>query len=478
MIINPHQKKNRQFKLGSRRRCMSQRGIIKTLFKRSRPILILDLDYLAWFFTKRANAKNSTWKILKYKNAKCEFHSVGITNINFNKNVLQPITKLLSDSCRICHPKAIVAIKGTNTNKTFRQDILHMLEDFLAEYQIQTYSADCNSLLSTLLALKNNISDIGHLVVVTNDTYSWLANQPTKNDISFIAYTSENTPVYITEYTVLDYLSQHIESAKLINKLRLNTLKYAGLRYSALLLNFVGFLRSKSNVQFNFDASSLHSFYGSHGSGLEALISAHKYLSYIFLTKPEIMNVFLFSSAESFSLQLNRLLKFIDSDRSILLPFKAYFSSKCRAKFSTDYYIKVSQIRVKQLDPNLLIKPEFSSLIPYLPALFSRQTRSTKQYFTTLTHVHKYSIARSLLRQAALFSDGFSLKQCLTYLPATYNTASFRSAYIRNRRSKNWKYFLLEKTSDLPIIEYEDSAKPSASVAESYVLELLKNIMP
>jgi len=468
-------KKRKYFKLGKKRKLSIQRGILNTLQNTTSPVLVLDLDYLACILTKKMSSKASFLKIWKDDNILELIKNKSFSDSVINNKLLSHYVNFLSGACSICHPKYIIAFKHTSKRKKYRKDILESLEYFYNQYGIITYDAQ-DSLASALYTLKSTILEHKHTAVFTNDVLSWSCCVPNSKSISFISYTPENRCVYITDSTVLDYISNHIESNKLINQLRLGLLKYVGLRYTAGLLLFVEFLNSKQ-TDFQFNETEFNNFYGSSGQGLSQLIQAHKYLSYLFLTKPELMQLFFFGNAEALNLHVTRLLKLLDSDRLMLVRFQAFVKGKYSIKLQTNLSIELKSLSLKTIPTSLIKKHPFTQLHPFLPRLLKQHAKQTKHLFISSCTTPQ-NVSRSFLRQALLYTDVMTVKQCLSYLPKFYNADSFRKNYIKNKLLRRKKYLFIgvRTTPKYTIIDNEaQSTITETSPVDMYLAQLMKS---
>lgn len=192
--------------------------------------------------------------------------------------------------------------------------------------EVITYNYPLVDFLYTIRA-KNLLP--GSIYVLTNNILSWGVAPDTR--VVFIAATSGNRIILYNSKTGVEFLSKLIQTNKLLNKIKLETLKYLNLQYLLALLLYIDFSTSKidKSIPFTFDASyfkdkSTKKFSKSLGLGLDLLIDAHRFLSYALLTKPEYLDYFFLSDLNHFKLQLSRLLKILDLDIDILTLFKAY----------------------------------------------------------------------------------------------------------------------------------------------------------
>ena len=121
-------------------------------------------------------------------------------------------------------------------------------------------------------------------------------------------------------------------------------------------------------------------FLRSTGQGLDLITEAHKTLSYFFLTKPEMMDQFLFDATHNFILNLGQLVRVTSFDRSLLSYLSNYYSSTDRLNtVSTLFSFSLATLirdRTKQPPTKMKLFPD--QYLPVLTLLDSKSSPSKK----------------------------------------------------------------------------------------------------
>ena len=120
--------------------------------------------------------------------------------------------------------------------------------------------------------------------------------------------------------------------------------------------NLVKFKKVKADQTLNISDKS---FLGSKGQGLSLLSDAHKEISYIFLTKSDLIDIFLTSSTTHFILNLSRLLKIVPMDITLMGAFSGYYNNSDpvrqidvnKKRVGTLYYKATEKSKAKYIKP-------------------------------------------------------------------------------------------------------------------------------
>ena len=192
-------------------------------------------------------------------------------------------------------------------------------------------------------------------IIITDDINFWSICSK-KSNIFHCMISKNNRPKFYFDKFGLEYLSSLIQTNKLVNKLRLSKLKYVNLQYLYILLLYVKFKKVKADQTLNISDKS---FLGSKGQGLSLLSDAHKEISYIFLTKSDLIDIFLTSSTTHFILNLSRLLKIVPMDITLMGAFSGYYNNSNpvrqigvnKKRVGTLYYKVTEKSKAKYIKP-------------------------------------------------------------------------------------------------------------------------------
>lgn len=239
----------------------------------------------------------------------------GRRRLKYFNTLLTPLLNLIT----VVRPKNIICFLPETTviNSNYRQLYLVLKSlNIPIYYNKQTiYGQLYNGLMTNLVPESS--------IVLTDNIDSWsCSNRQSK--LSFALFMKNNRIRLFNEDTVTEILSLVLNTNKLVNKLRFEVLKYMGFQYLYILLLFINFQHSKFATQFNFSSDYIPNFTGATGNGYSKIAYAHQQISYWFLTKPDLMDIFLFSSQQTFETHLQRLIKIIGFDYSVLLAFKSF----------------------------------------------------------------------------------------------------------------------------------------------------------
>jgi hypothetical protein len=226
--------------------------------------------------------------------------------------VLEPVTKLK----RLVRVKSVILLKPNRLLSSVEKEVYNILTGIASE----TLTSDPEKNVSTLYSLA--IVEPETYIVLTDNINFWAICNKASKIYHAIVCKNNNIKLYTDKFG-LEYLSGVIRTNKLVNKLRLNTLKYVNLQYLYLLLLYVKFKHAKGEKDFDISDKK---YLGASGLGLKMLATAHREISYFFLTKSDIMDVFLFSSITHLHLNLKRLLKITNFDVQILSMFASYYN--------------------------------------------------------------------------------------------------------------------------------------------------------
>ncbi len=274
------------------------------------PLLVIDLTYIEELLESRR-----TWKTSSLYNKSNDF-------------LIKRFYEWLSAAFKLITPAGLLFIseKESEFIKSLGHKVIYQnIKDALFTFMVQ------KKILPPVCILSNNLE-------------LWSLASPSAN-LSFLAIDSNNRLVFYNNKTGLDILSKFIGTYKIINKLKLDSLKFMSLQYLYLLLFYIQFTNRKSDDVFYFDKDYFKdkNFLYSNGLGLSLLYSAHKFLSYAFLTKNEFLDYFLLGEASHYSINLKRLQKLLDIDRQILEKMKSIYDKTQYPKLLLDLYIPDTQ---------------------------------------------------------------------------------------------------------------------------------------
>ncbi len=230
------------------------------------------------------------------------------------ESIFEPIVKLKR---LIFVEKIALLIEPVSKLPEFERELFKLFSG-IVDFYIETNKENKVSSLYSLA-----IQDKQKYIILTDDVYFWsICSQKAK--IYFCIITKNNGVRFYFDKFGLEYISSLIGTNKLVNKLRLGKLKYVNLQYLFLMLLYVKFKQVKANETLDFSDKK---FLGAKGMGLSLLTDAHREIAYYFLTKPDIMEIFLTSSITHFTLNLSRLQKLTNFDITLLSAFAAYYNA-------------------------------------------------------------------------------------------------------------------------------------------------------
>lgn len=244
----------------------------------------------------------------------------------------------LTATIRLLCPEKILLIYGSTENlltTSVSQDIVREILGRSSLPSTEIAGRYCDFVFTFCQRFNDELQ--GKLVTyLTNTITVWACCSHTLQH-ACVALGKDARPLIYTKKTGLDILSRFIGTSKLVNKLGLDDVKYMNLQYLYLLVLYIKFMEHKSSSsKFFFDDKYFRSekgcenFLRSKGKGLEMVAEAHKTLSYVFLTKPDLMDQFLFYNTHGFLLHLKRLLKITQFDLTLLSYLSNYYISTDR----------------------------------------------------------------------------------------------------------------------------------------------------
>ena len=285
------------------------------------PVLLVDLNYLEELVVSKSQFKMSS-----------------LYNKDINTLVERCYSWILS-AFKTVSPVGVLFTAETETEitKKITQPVIY---------------GNVRNILYTILK-KQQIKE--PICILTNNIELWALASPSAN-VSFMAIDSNNRILYYNNKTGLDIVSRFIGTYKIINKLKLDTLKYLNLQYLYILLFYIKFTEAKQSPDFYFDGTFFKTrnlskpFLKSKGFGLELITTSHKFLSYAFLTKPEFLDYFLLGTSGHFSANLNRLQKLLSFDILLLEHMKNIY----------DHQYQFSLIELPKANIQPAMPPEFT----------------------------------------------------------------------------------------------------------------------
>jgi hypothetical protein len=326
------------YSTGARGKNISKRSLNRVDGKLS-PILLVDCTYIAYLLESRHNSKRSNIynkldsKLLDNLTTSSK---LTITEKSDIYKVRDVVLTLVSNTIRLIHPDNIILVYNSAenllTNEYSEQIVAEILKplnwtsvflkqgrysDYIFSF-LQKHSAD----------LSGNL-----LVYLTNSITTWACCSSTLQH-GMITFTRNMRPIFYSDKTGLDILSKFINTSKIINKLGLDDVKYVNLQYLYIIMLYIKFLQhNEKDSTYFFDAKyfkqekgvEYYDFLRSKGSGLDMIADAHKTLSYIFLTKSDLMDQFLFFTTHNFILNLKRLIKITDFDKALMSYLSNYY---------------------------------------------------------------------------------------------------------------------------------------------------------
>lgn len=333
--------------LGDNNKALNRRVLATTNLEDS--TLVIDLHYYSLLITNKLKYNNvfgRKWSAL----ASGKTDLIALQAID---DIFEPIMKLK----RIITIKNIILLCQPLRELSTVEHILFRLFSGIAEFYIACSSSD---MVSSLYSLA--VTEKQRYLILTDNLDFWSICSK-KSDIHHCIIVKNNNIRLYTEKFGLEYLSSLIQTNKLVNKLRLSKLKYVNLPYLFLLLLYTKFKQVKANQDFDLSDKS---FLGSKGKGLQLLSDSHREISYYFLTKQDMVDIFLFSSGTHFTLNLSRLLKITPFDLTLLGAFANYYGSAAVRQISINKLpVEVSTYnlitRSKLLTQNIKLVPRKQS---------------------------------------------------------------------------------------------------------------------
>ena len=292
--------------LGSNNRSLNKRVLLSVDLNNS--VLVIDLHYYSSLIANKLKYNSSfgqKWSALTGG----QNNASALMAIN---TIFEPIIKLKR---LIIVQKIVILSKQKSILTQFEKELLKILSS-ISDYIIQN-----KQMISALYSLA--VKDKEKYLILTNNLDFW-AICSKKSNIHHCMVIKNNNIRFYTDKFGLEYLSSLIRTNKLVNKLRLNKLKYVNLQYLFMLLLYVKFKKVKPNDTFSMASSE---FLGSTGIGLKLLTEAHREISYCFLTKQSLVDIFLTSSTTHFILNLSQLLKITQFDIKLMSAFSTYYSA-------------------------------------------------------------------------------------------------------------------------------------------------------
>lgn len=294
--------------LGDKNKSLNKRVLSTVNLDNS--VLVVDLSYYSSLVNNKLKFSSSfreKWPQVLSKKRE-------ITALQAIDMIFEPILKLKR---LVIIQSVILLCESPDTLKGLEKEIFNLFTSIITSYIVCNKSDMVSSLYSLAVDEKEKY-------IILSDNLDFWAICSTKSKIVFCVITkNNNVKLYIDKFG-LEYLSAIIGTNKLVNKLRLSKLKYVNLQYLFVLLLYTKFKHTKANETFDL---SDNTFLGSKGKALEILSTSHREISYYFLTKSDLVEIFLTSSATHFVLNLTRLLKTIPSDMNYMSGFSNYYAN-------------------------------------------------------------------------------------------------------------------------------------------------------
>lgn len=327
--------------LGDNNKALNRRVLASTNLDNS--TLVVDLHYYSLLIANKLKYNNAFGQ----KWASLASGSPGPVSQQAIESVFEPIMKLK----RLIVVKNIVLLCQERELFSDIEKLLFKLFSGIIDFYV-VYKP--SNMISSLYSLA--VTDKQRYLILSDNLDFWSICSK-KSDIHHCVVTKNNNIRLYTEKFGLEYLSSLIQTNKLVNKLRLSKLKYVNLQYLFMLLLYTKFKQVKSNEQFDLSDKR---FLGSKGKGLQLLSDSHREISYYFLTKQDMTEIFLFSSATHFTLNLSRLLKITPFDLVLLGAFANYYGStavrqisiiKSPSRISTSIHAVACKTLVQNINP-------------------------------------------------------------------------------------------------------------------------------
>ena len=326
------------YSTGARGKNISKRSLNRVDDKLS-PMLLIDCTYIAYLLESRHNSKRSTiYNKLDVKllgNLTTDKKLTWIEKSDIYK-VRDIVLTLVSNTIRLIHPDNIILVYNSSenllTNKYSEQIVAEILKPLDWTSVVLKQGRYSDYIFSFLQKHSAELQD-KLLVYLTNSITTWACCSSTLHH-GMITFTRNMRPIFYSDKTGLDILSKFINTSKIINKLGLDDVKYVNLQYLYIIMLYIKFLQhNEKDSTYFFDAKyfkqekavEYYDFLLSNGSGLDMIADAHKTLSYIFLTKSDLMDQFLFFTTHNFILNLKRLIKITDFDKTLMSYLSNYY---------------------------------------------------------------------------------------------------------------------------------------------------------
>ena len=328
--------KNRKL-LGSNNKNLNKRVLSSVDLDNSN--LVVDIFYYSKIIENKLKCKNSS------------FRQKWLALISGKNNLiaLQAVDELLDIFVkikRLVNIKSIILLtESLDKLSPVEKELYKILTTITSRYLISSKDNFIRSLYS--LAVKEKET----YIILSDNLNFWSICSNKSNIHHCIIYKNNNIRFYTDKFG-LEYLSSLIQTNKLVNKLRLSKLKYVNLQYLYILLLYTQFKYAKKNSDLDISDKE---FSGSKGKALEMLSNSHREISYYFLTKKDMIDIFLTSSATHFTLNLSRLLK-IDKFGTVLMSGFANFYASNAIKQIPVKLIDVSKIYYKLIEKSKYCK--------------------------------------------------------------------------------------------------------------------------
>lgn len=326
------------YSVGKRGQHLSKRSLSKTDLK-LQPLILIDVSYLSFILESKHKSKQSklynaldenTLQILR-KNPK--FLTLKQKRIIYY--IREAILGMISDITSLIRPEYIILIYGSSETLVENLYIENIVNFILQPFQFNSYTLQNNTFSDFLFSYCQSLDKLSkyNIISVTNSITAWACNSHT-TQMGYIAFSKNLRPLYYNNKTGIDIVCKFINTSKIVNKLNIDELKYINLQYLYLLILYTKFMHHiDTDKKFYFDAKYFKDvkkidysvFLNSNGLGLQMITEAHKSLSYIFLTKPDLMDQFLFYNTTTFLLNMQRLLKITKFDTDFMSYFSNYY---------------------------------------------------------------------------------------------------------------------------------------------------------
>jgi hypothetical protein len=288
----------------------------------------------------------------------------------------ETILGMISDITSLVRPKYILLVYGSSETLVENKYIEEIVRTILCPLQFDSYNLTGNTFSDFLFSYCQSLKNLStyNIISVTNSITAWACNSHT-TQMGYIAFSKNLRPLYYNNKTGIDIVCKFINTSKIVNKLNIDELKYINLQYLYLLLLYTRFMHHvDTSKEFYFDAKYFKTvkqidysvFLNSKGLGLQMIAEAHKSLSYIFLTKPDLMDQFLFYNTNTFLLNIQRLHKIIKFDTDFMSYFSNYYCMNDMLRKIPLSEIKLSPIYNMSLSRPSLYPKQYDDLLKVL----------------------------------------------------------------------------------------------------------------